>query len=283
MRPSLNELIDWGGNRSDSDVIEPPPTVDEDTNRLIDYSQKPKYHSSHRLAFSFEYSGKPIKKGVASKFGRYCRTTPTYRYKLEYPEYRALVFAYEHSLLIWIKKPRGRLTVDQLIEARRLARECANSIAFKYQVTITREKGAGFSEHIVVNKALDRVIRPLAKEEPELLRERCGITINQRSHKGKLEHHDRDKRPDQPRAKDRVMALERVLEGDIASKEDILELRKLMKEAVITTKETTAMMKELIEQIKVSADNTNRLNDTINTVILGSIKPPEAPKGGAYG
>lgn len=277
MNERLAELIDWasvGGNRnrvieSKNRVIDVGHTgnrlgeKDTASNRLIDNSKKPKYHSSHRFAFTFYYSGKPIKKGKVSKFGRYCDSSPSYRYKLEYPEYRAVVFAYERSLLIWIKKPKGRLTVEQLIEARKLARECSQAIAFKYQIAIEREKEANFSEHIVISKPLDRAIRPLVQAEPELMRERCGITINKRSHKGRLEHHDRDRRPDQPPARVRVPYLEDVLEGKTATKEDIGELR--------------GQLTEISQGIKEMVSGTKELNNTIRDLVLGSVKPPEQP------
>jgi hypothetical protein len=247
MKPSLNELIDWGGNRSNSDVIEQPPGLEGNTNTLI------KYHAAHRLAFTFEYSGIQPTIGKRSKFGRYSKT---YRYRTDYPEYSARVFAYPRSLLVWIKKPKGTRTVEQLIEARRLARECVNSIAFKHRLTLMREKGAGFSEHTIEDKALDRVIRPLVKEEPDLMRERCGITENLTSHRKKLEHTDRDRRPEQPRAKDRVMALEDILYGKAATKDDIKELR---------------------EDIRAIVPELRELTATLKDVVLGSVKPPGKP------
>ncbi|RPJ57840.1 MAG: hypothetical protein EHM12_08770 [Dehalococcoidia bacterium] len=127
---------------------------------------------------------------------------------------------------------------------------------------ITREKGAGFSEHIVISKPLDRVLRPLVQAEPDLMRDRCGITENIRSHPGKLEHHDRNRRPEQPRAKDRVMVLENVLEGKTATKEDIKELR---------------------EDIRAIVPELRELTATLKDVVLGSIKPPEKPPEGIYG
>jgi hypothetical protein len=283
MNSSLYDLIEWGteqGNRNKTHVIEQPPGLGAKPTMLI------KYHEAHRLAFTFEYSGKQPAVGKCSKFGRYKKTN---RYRLEYPEYAARVFAYPRSLLVWIKKPKGIRTVDQLIEARKLARECAKSIAFKYQLTLIREKGAGFSEHTVENRALDRVLRPLVLAEPELMRERCGITENKTSHRNRLEHTDRAKRPGQPAANERVINLEELLYNGAITKEDLAPLKEQVKETIKLTNETstsikeiTTMIKDLIAHIKESADNTNRLNDTVNTAIIGSIKPPEKPDGGAY-
>jgi len=203
--------------------------------------------------------------GKESSFGRYGTLK---KYKGIYPEYKAIVFSYTRALLIWIKHPKGKKTVEQLIEARKLARQCAKSIAFKYRLTNLRAKRTGYSEHTVENKRLDKAIRPLIEKEPKLMKERCGITINKTSHKNKIEHTDRDHTPEKPRAKDRVMELEDILYGKVAKKDDITELR--------------VLLTEILNSQKMSMESTKELNKTIQELISGSMKPPEKPGRTSY-
>lgn len=253
-RISNRQVIEKGANK----VIEMGNPNEEKKAPITTLIKHPRYHRAHRFAFSFSFSGKQPILEVSSKFGRYGTLV---KYKGSYPEYKALVFSYPKALLIWIKHPKGVKTVEQLIEARKLAQGCAEQLARKHGLTQLTAKRTGYSEHTVENKRLDKTLRPLAEKEPDLMRERCGITENKTSHRGKLEHTDRDKVPGQFKAKDGVMALEEILYGKTATKEDIRELAEGIKEIVSSTKE---------------------LNATIKELILGSIRPPEKPDRGAY-
>ena len=168
------------------------------------------WHRSHRNYFGFEYSGPhPTRGGTISHVGRY-HTTPQARF--EYPEYKTLIFALGHALKVWVKHPGGIKTVDQFVNARRTARTAVSDFARKHGIIITKEKGAGFSEHTVENKALSRFLDPLLQEEPDLCRTKLGLTVNLTSHKKKKEWTDREWAPGKSRAKDRVMGLEYILD-----------------------------------------------------------------------
>lgn len=173
------------------------------------------YHKGHRYLFTFGYEGQQpiLGSDSVSKFGNRGSITKA---RFNYHEDKAIVFSYPHSLLIWITHPKGDRTAKELAEARKSAWRVANSFSRKHGIAILSEKEAGFSEHTVEDKALDRVIRPLPMEEPELAKERLGLSINQTSHKNKVEWTGKP-------AKERVMALERLLDTDILGKIDVIE------------------------------------------------------------
>lgn len=240
---------------SNKTVIENTEKAASLARRYYYYINNINYHKSHRFAFSFEYSGTQPVSNVVSYFGR---KGTIKKYRLDYPEYKAIVFTYPKALLLWIKHPPGTKTVTQLINARKLARACVQSITKKYRLHRIKEGRTGFSEHTVENRYLDKLLRPLVEKEPELIRSKCGITINKTSHKGKLEHTDRERVDPMPPAKDRVNELERVLYGKTATKEDI---------------------HALMDLIKKQTESTLELNSTLRELMLGSVKPPEKPLG----
>ena len=168
------------------------------------------WHKSHRNYFGYEYSGpQPTRGGSLSYVGRYGTTLQS---KFDYPEYKTIIFALGHALKVWVKHPGGIKTVNQFINARKTARIAVADFARKHGICITREKMPGFSEHTVENKVLDAFLDPLIKEEPVLCREKLGLSVNLTSHRKKKEWTDRYRAQGQPRAKDRVMALEYTLD-----------------------------------------------------------------------
>jgi hypothetical protein len=176
--------------------------------------QKP-YHKGHRYLFTFWYDGQQPILGAdsVSRFGKY-RTIPKARFN--YHEDKAIIFTLPHSFAVWITHPKGSRTAEELVEARQAARRVAQSFSRKHGIAITSEKQAGFSEHTVENKPLDNLIRPLPMEEPELAKEELGLSINQTSHRNKVEWTGKS-------AKERVMILERLLDADVLEKIDTIE------------------------------------------------------------
>jgi hypothetical protein len=177
-------------------------------------SVKP-YHKGHRYLFVFRYDGQqPIHAADSvSTFGKYGTITKA---RYNYHEDKAIVFSYPHSLLVWITHPKGDRTAQELAEAHKSAWRVAESFSRKHGIAITSEKDAGFSEHTIENKPLDSLIRPIVLEEPELAKEKLGLSINQTSHKNKVEWTGKP-------AKERVMELERLLDADILGKIDTIE------------------------------------------------------------
>jgi hypothetical protein len=220
--------------RSKKEVKETPISYDVPLNTSINRDNI-QYHKSHRYLFIFDYSGPQPTRGSDrfARVGRY-RTTPQARY--DYSEDKAIVFTLPNVLKIWIKHPEGIKTTEQLINARKTAWAVSNSFAHKHGIAILKERTAGFSEHTVESKPLDRVIlRPIVENQPELAKEKLGLSINQTSHKNKVEWTG-------PKAKERVMYLEYILDGGLAR--DMVEIK-----------------------------------DTLGELVKYSKKPPEKPEG----
>jgi len=206
------------GNRTG--VIEPSDSQRRSYNYIDKHliqqplGQKP-YHKGHRYLFVFKYDGIQPQYGADSitKFGRYGTITKA---RFNYSEDKAIVFSLPHSLMIWIRHPKGARTAEELVEARQTARRVAESFSRKHGIAITSEKNAGFSEHTVENKPLDNLIRPMVQEEPTLAKAELGLSINQTSHRNKVEWTGKP-------AKERVMALERLLDTNVLEKIETIE------------------------------------------------------------
>jgi len=230
-----------GGQRGQRiGVKETPAPVDVSLNTL---NNNPiNWHKSHRYLFVFEYSGIQPTRGNNSlaRVGRY-KTIP--QAKFNYNEDKVIIFTLPHTLKVWVKHPAGTKTKEQLIAARAIAREVVASFAHKHGIALTKEREAGFSEHTIEAKPLDRVIRPAVLQEPELAKERLGLSLNLTSHKNKVEWTGKA-------AKDRVMALERLLDKeDLATKADL-------------DRATEAL---------------NSVTETLRELIGAQVKPPAKP------
>jgi hypothetical protein len=192
---------------------------------LVAMNTSKAYHKGHRYLFTFHYDGiQPIRYAdKISKFGRYGTVKQA---RFNYSEDKAIVFSLPHTLKIWVKHPNGARTVEELTEARKTAWRVAESFSRKHGIAITSEKQAGFSEHTIENKPLDNLIRPMVELEPELAKEKLDLSINQTSHKNKVEWTGK-------KAKDRVMSLERILDGGLDEKLDNQE--KLLERVIDNT------------------------------------------------
>ena len=207
---TLNQFYEGDHRKVIEGVIEKPQLQ----RRVYDYINK-QYHKGHRYLFIFKYEGpQPMRSADStSKFGRYGTTTQA---RFNYSEDKAIIFSLPHTLKVWIKHPSGNRTAEELAAARKSAWQVAESFSRKHGIQITSEKEAGFSEHTVESKPLDGLIRPIVLEEPILAGERLGLSINHTSHKNKVEWTGKP-------AKERVMALERLLDTDVLDKIDTIE------------------------------------------------------------
>jgi len=224
----------------------PPPSADVPIATWIGGPNNPanpdsiRWHKSHRNLFVFEFEGsQPTRGGKLSRFGWKPRSpNAPVKAKYNFPEENCLAFTTKHTIMIWAKHPKGVKTVEQLIEARARARRVAETMASKHALTNLKEREAAFSEHTVEQPTLDKLLRPLVVLAPELCKEKLGLTENHTSHPGKLEFTDRDRQPEQLRAKDRVLKLEHILDKDeMATKADILAIRADFSELTGTIKE----------------------------------------------
>jgi hypothetical protein len=173
-------------------------------------------HKGHRYLFVFQYEGvQPIHNADSvSSWGRYGTVKQS---RFNYHEDKAIVFALPHALKIWIKHPSGNRTAKELAEAHQSAWRVAQSFIHKHGIAITSEKSAGFSEHTIESKPLDNLIRPTVVQEPELAKKELGLSINQTSHKNKVEWTGKP-------AKERVIVLERILDGHLEERLEKVEL-----------------------------------------------------------
>jgi hypothetical protein len=203
---TLNQFYE--GHRTG--VIEKPQLQ----RRVYDYINK-QYHKGHRYLFVFRYEGpQPIRSADAvGSWGRYGTVKQA---RFNYSEDKAIVFSLPHTLKIWIKHPDGSRTAKELATARRTAWQVAESFSRKYGIQILSEKSPNFSEHTVENKPLDNLMRPMVQEEPELAKKKLGLSVNQTSHKNKVEWTGKT-------AKERVMALEKLLDTDVLAKIETIE------------------------------------------------------------
>jgi hypothetical protein len=222
--------VDGVKEGSKNGVKETPAPVDVSLNTSINNSIN--WHKSHRYLFVFEYSGIQPTRGNNSfaRVGRY-KTIP--QAKFNYNEDKVIIFTLPRTLKVWVKHPSGIKTKEQLIAARAIAREVVASFARKHGIAIDKEREAGFSEHTIEAKPLDRVIRPVVAQEPELAKERLGLSLNLTSHKNKIEWTGKT-------AKERVLTLEHILDrDDLATKGDLAETMQAVKEL-------TGALRELI-------------------------------------
>lgn len=190
---------------------------------------KIRWFASHRNYFGFSFVGPQPTRGADSlaRVGRK-HTTPQARF--EFPEYRVVVQTMPHSLKVWAKHPRGVKTPEQEAEGLGRALEVARIMARKHGLAELRLVKIGFSEHTVEQGHLDRLLRNLIAQEPELCEKLLGMTVNQTSHKGKVEITDRDKPHERPPAKERVKALEYWLDRGMT--ENVNSLGRLEEAAV---------------------------------------------------
>lgn len=165
------------------------------------------WHRTHRCLYVFDFEGVQPTRG-AEKVSRVGPTQSIPQAKYPYPEGKALIFTLPGTLKIWIKHPKGTKTVEQIVGAHETARRLAQEFARKHGIAVLGERESRFSEHTIESKPLDRLIRPIVAEEPEFAKEKLGLSVNQTSHKGKVEWTGR-------KAKDRVMGLEWILDGGI--------------------------------------------------------------------
>jgi len=150
------------------------------------YKRTPKkIHEAHKIKLSFEYRGKQPEDGLIKSFGRY-RTAKQVIYRISD---KITIAVYKKRMNVWVHRPRGVLTRDQLINAQAEGREVAAKFAKKRNLELL-----GFtsrllqSHHVIIDKQLNEALKPTFKKHGEEIENRIGSKICPSSHKGKIEH-----------------------------------------------------------------------------------------------
>ena len=143
-------------------------------------------HSAHKLKFSISYSGaQPTKEATEVKpFGRYGTAKQViYKYK------NITIVAFKKKLNVWIHNPKGKLTTNQIINARRDAYLSVLAFSKEHRLTLGVDLSSVLrSHHVVEHEALNESLKPILEAYPKEIEERIGSKICQTSHKGKIEH-----------------------------------------------------------------------------------------------
>jgi len=150
-----------------------------------------KAHSTHRILLSMPYAGtQPEAGGIIKPFGRYGTAR-----QVIYKEGDITIVVYRKKLNVWVHRPKGTRTQEQLIEAKVMGYRAL--VAFARRHTLTLEGYLNrvlYSHHVVENEALNAAMKDLLTAYPEI-QARIGSKICNTSHKGKVEHEGRA-RPD---------------------------------------------------------------------------------------
>jgi hypothetical protein len=142
-------------------------------------------HSTHRILLSMPYQGNQPEAGATyvKPFGRY-RTAR----QVVYRSGNITIIAYQKKLNVWVHKPPGVRTQEQLLEAKVAGYRAL--IAFARTHSLTLEGYLNrilFSHHVIENEELNAAIKELIQKYPQI-EERIGSKVCETSHKGKVEH-----------------------------------------------------------------------------------------------
>jgi hypothetical protein len=161
-----------------------------------------KAHSTHRILLSMPYTGTQPEAGATriKPFGRYGTAR-----QIIFKQGDLTIVAYRKKLNVWVHKPKGTRTAEQLLEAKVAGYRAL--VAFARRHTLTLEGYLNrvlFSHHVIENEALNAAMKDLLTAYPEI-EARMGSKVCNTSHKGKVEHEGKA-RPD------------RVIRGDMVAR-----------------------------------------------------------------
>ncbi len=145
---------------------------------------------SHRIKFeSIRYSGSFIKTEDTRYSGRY-HSVPTTFFRFG----THTIVMHTKRIKIWIHDSKGKDLAAQKEDAKNKAIARLHEFAEMHRLLLEAHdlsKIAG-SEHTFEDSSVDAVLRPIVEEESERMNERLGMAINQTSHPGKIELHERN-------------------------------------------------------------------------------------------
>jgi hypothetical protein len=142
-------------------------------------------HSTHRILLSMPYQGEQPEAGASAikPFGRYGTAR-----QVIYKHGDLTIIAYRKKLNVWVHKPKGARTQEQLIAAKVQGYRALVSFARSHTLTLEGYLNKVlYSHHVVENEALNAAIKDLIEAYPEI-EQRLGSKVCNTSHKGKVEH-----------------------------------------------------------------------------------------------
>lgn len=154
-------------------------------NSLNITKERNRAHSTHRILLSMPYTGKQPEEGATyvKPFGRYGTAKQTV-----YRNDNITITAYRKKLNVWVHKPQGERTNEQLIEAKLSGYKALVAFAQRHSLTLEGYLNRVlFSHHVVENEPLNAALKELIAGYPEI-EARLGSKVCETSHKGKVEH-----------------------------------------------------------------------------------------------
>jgi hypothetical protein len=145
---------------------------------------------SHRIKFeSVRYKGNFIQNEQTRYSGQY-HNVPTTYFRLG----SHTIILYTKKIKIWIHDSKGVNLAAQKEDARTKAVARLSEFAEMYRLLLEAHdlNNIAGSEHTFEDSSVDVVLRPIVEEESERMNERLGMAINQTSHPGKIELHERN-------------------------------------------------------------------------------------------
>lgn len=209
-------------------------------------------HSTHRILLSMPYQGNQPEAGATAikSFGRYHTAR-----QIIFKESDVTIVAYQKKLNVWVHKPPGVRTQEQLLEAKVAGYRAL--IAFARTHSLTLEGYLNrilFSHHVVENEELNAAIKELIEKYPQI-EERIGSKVCLTSHKGKVEHEgkariDRIVRGDQVAKGLEYLTLDFPNDFSKFGTEALVPLTEQIKLHLAVQRETLEAIRELKEAIK---------------------------------
>ena len=178
-------------------------------------------HSTHHIKFSINYKGTQPRDGATKikPFGRY-KTAIQSIYKLTD---RITIVAFKNKLNVWVHKPEGKLTQNQMINAKRDGYLALLGFAKSFHLTLqdSLEKVLR-SHHVVEEKRVNTAFKPVFKQYEREIEAQIGSKVCQTSHKGKIEHEGKKREEKVILGSDVAKGLERLI-LDVPEKIDKIE------------------------------------------------------------
>jgi hypothetical protein len=159
-------------------------------------------HSTHRTLLSMPYTGTQPEAGATriKPFGRYGTAR-----QIIFKQGDLTIVAYRKKLNVWVHKPPGTRTAEQLLEAKVIGYRALVAFARTHSLALEGYLNRVlFSHHVIENEALNAAMKDLLTAYPEI-EARIGSKVCETSHKGKVEHEGKA-RPD------------RVIRGDMVAR-----------------------------------------------------------------
>jgi hypothetical protein len=151
-------------------------------------------HTTHKIKLSIPYHGPQPKEGATriSPFGR-TKTQVQVVYRVS-PS--ITITAFKRKLNVWVHRPPGNSTPEQLINAKAEGYRALLIFAKEHNLRLEGYLNRVLrSHHVLEDKQLNEALKPIFEPNEREIYERIGSHICRTSHPGKIEH-EGVRRPD---------------------------------------------------------------------------------------